>query len=108
MQSPMKNKIYIAPEARRDLNEIYDYIMFDLSNPAAAIGIIDQIMDTIDRLVDFPYLGALLSSIANIESNYRYLTVGNYMAFYRVMGENIFVDRILYGRRDYLRILFDE
>jgi len=101
----MKNKIHIAPEARRDLDEIYDYILFDLGNPSAAGNTIDQVLDSIDRLADFPRAGALLSSIANVENNYRFLVTGNYMTFYRVMGENVFVDRILYGRRDYLRIL---
>ena len=30
------------------------------------------------------------------------------MVFYRITRENIFIDRILYGRRDYLRVLFDK
>ena len=101
----MKNKIYIAPEARRDLDEIFDYILVDLGNPTAAGELVDKILEAIDQLAEFPYLGAKLSSIAKVESNYRYLVTENYMTFYRVMGENVFVDRVLYGRRDYLRIL---
>lgn len=101
----MKNKIYIAPEARQDMDEIFDYILFDLGNPSAAMNVIDKIMDAIDQLAEFPHLGAPLSSIANVESKYRFLVTDNYMTFYRVMGENVFVDRVLYGRRDYLRIL---
>ena len=27
------------------------------------------------------------------------------MIFYRVMGSDVYVDRILYGRRDYLSVL---
>ena len=101
----MKNKIFIAPEVQRDLDDIYDYILFDLGNPAAAMNMIDKIMEAIDQLAAFPHLGAPLSSIANVESAYRFLVTDNYMTFYRVMGENVFVDRVLYGRRDYLRIL---
>ena len=33
---------------------------------------------------------------------------GNYLTFYRVNGNEVYVDRILYGRRDYLRILFGD
>ena len=30
------------------------------------------------------------------------------MTFYRVCGSDVYVDRVLYGRRDYLRLLFGE
>ena len=39
---------------------------------------------------------------------YRYLVCGSYMAFYHVYNEEVMVDRILYGRRDYLPCLFGE
>lgn len=53
-------------------------------------------------------IGAPLSSIADTDADYRFLVTGNYMTFYRVSGENVYVDRILYGRRDYLRILIGD
>lgn len=49
--------------------------------------------------------GTTLSSITDVESDYRVLRVGNYLTFYRINGEEIYVDRILYTRRDYMRIL---
>jgi hypothetical protein len=30
------------------------------------------------------------------------------MTFYRVHGNDVYIDRILYGRRDYLRILIGD
>ena len=39
---------------------------------------------------------------------YRYLVCGSYMVFYHIHIEEVMVDRILYGRRDYLSILFGE
>ena len=65
-------------------------------------------MDTIDELENFSEIGALLSSVTNIESDYRFLTIGNYMVFYRVNGQDVYIDRVLYGRRDYLRILLPD
>ena len=50
-------------------------------------------------------MGANLSSITGIASDYRYLVVRKYLVFYRYSNGNIFVDRILYGRRNYLNIL---
>ena len=39
--------------------------------------------------------------------SYRYLVCGNYMIFYHLDGGAVYIDRILYGRRDYLTLLFD-
>ena len=56
----------------------------------------------------FLKIGTPLSSVTDIESDYRFLTGGNYMVFYRVNGQDVYIDRVLYGRRDYLRILFPD
>lgn len=104
----MKNKLHYTREARRDLDDIWDYINADLSNPSAAARTVDKIMDAIDQLGDFGELGAPLNSVSHIESDYRFLVCGSYLAFYRVSGNNVYIDRILYGRRDYLHILFTD
>ncbi len=104
----MKNKTLYSAEARRDLDDIWDYIVTDLCNISAAERIVSNIMDTVDQLENFSEMGALLASIANVDSDHRFLVSGNYLIFYRVSGMNVYVDRILYGRRDYLRILFGD
>ena len=38
----------------------------------------------------------------------RFLVIGKYLAFYRIVENEVYIDRILYGGRDYLRILFDD
>lgn len=104
----MKNNIYYSLEAQNDLDEIWEYISFELCNPQAAENIVNKVMDTIDKLEDFSEIGAPLSSVTDMESDYRYLISENYMIFYRVIEQNVYIDRILHGRRDYLRILFSD
>ncbi|MCI8599329.1 MAG: type II toxin-antitoxin system RelE/ParE family toxin [Lachnospiraceae bacterium] len=104
----MKNNIYYSPEAQNDLDEIWEYISAELCNPQAAENTITKIMDTVDELKDFSEIGALLSSVTEVESDYRFLLSGNYMIFYRVIEKNVYIDRVLYGRRDYLRTLFPD
>jgi plasmid stabilization system protein ParE len=53
-------------------------------------------------------LGTKLSSLIDIATDYRFLVCGNYIAFYRIDGNDVYVIRILYGRRDYVKILFGE
>ena len=103
-----KNKIHYTAESRRDLDGIWDYIASELQNVSAAERMVNRIMDDVDHLENHAELGALLSSIADVESDYRFLVTGSYLTFYRVHGSNIYVDRVLYGRRDYLHILFGE
>ncbi len=102
----MNNRLRYSAEALRDLDEIWDYIVSELSNPTAAERIVNQILDSVDRLSDFPEMGAPVISAADVDSDYRFLVCGNYPAFYRTEENESFIDRILYGRRDYLRILF--
>ena len=104
----MKNKIHYAVEARRDLDDIWDYIVTDLCNASAAERVVNDILAVVEQLENFSEMGALLASIANVDSDYRFIVSGNYLIFYRVSGMDVYVDRILYGRRDYLRILFGD
>lgn len=103
-----RNKIHYTAESRRDLDGIWDYIASVLQNISAAERIVNRILDDVDQLENHAEMGTKLSSKADVESDYRFLVTGSYLTFYRVHGSDIYVDRILYGRRDYLRILFGD
>lgn len=100
------NKLYYSSEALNDLDEIWKYIFEELQNPIAAQKTVYSILDTIEKLKEFSEMGPDLSSVTDVENSYRFLVCGNYLAFYRVNGVEVSIDRILYGKRDYLRILF--
>ena len=104
----MKNKIHYSPESRRDLDDIWDYIVSELQNRSAAERVINRIIDAVDPLKNFAEMGAPLSSIADIGTDYRFLVSGNYMVFYRVQGNDVYIDRVLYGRSDYMSVLFKD
>ena len=104
----MKNKIYYSPESRRDLDDIWDYIVSELQNRSAAERVINRIIDAVDLLKNFAEMGTPLSSIADIGTDYRFLVSGNYMVFYRVQGNDVYIDRVLYGRSDYMSVLFKD
>ncbi len=102
------NNLHIAKKAQDDLAEIKQYITEELGNPSAAILTVKKITASIRILRDYALAGAALASVTDVQSDYRFLGSGNYIIFYRVHGRDVFVDRILYGRRDYLRILFGD
>lgn len=102
----MKHNILYSPAARRDLDDIWDYITFDLCNASAAENIVNGILDTIEPLESFAEMGTPLNAITSIVSDYRYLLYDNYFIFYRVTADGVCIDRILHGSMNYLRVLF--
>lgn len=101
-------KLKISPEAKDDLAEIKGYISKELCNPQAAINLVSKITKKIRGLTEHPGIGAPLSSVLDIQTDYRFLVCDHYLIFYRYEDRVIFVSRVLYGRRNYTRILFDD
>lgn len=68
----MKYKIHYSQEFRRDLDEIWGYILSELQNSSAVERIVNSILDDVDQLRDFAEMRSSLSSVANMESTYRF------------------------------------
>lgn len=102
------HKLRINPLARQDLLGIKEYITDDLDSPGAAINVISKIVESYEKLKEFPLLGIELSPKINIETDYRYLISGKYIVFYKLDDTYVSICRILYARRDYIRILCEE
>jgi toxin ParE1/3/4 len=98
-------ELKISPAALGDLLEIKQYISQELDNEQAAIKLIAQITTQIRSLSSFPQMGTPVSSIMDVRTDYRFLPCGHYLVFYRVSNELIYVSRVLYGKRDYIKIL---
>lgn len=106
----MENKIIYTEQSHRDMDNIWDYIASDLQNPESAEKMLDRIMDTVDQLKLFPESSTMLSAVsgANINEDERFLVCGKYLIFYKAFENEVYIDRVLYGGRDYLRVLFEE
>ena len=101
-------EIKFSPEAIADLKQTKAYITEELCNEQAAVSTVAKITKRIRMLADFPESGVPLSSVIDMETDYRFLVCGNYTAFYRFENDIVFIVRILYGRRNYVQILFGE
>ena len=96
-----------SPEALKDLVDIWEYIHSELSIPDAADNTVNAILDRAETLREFPYSGAPLDATSRIHSDHRVVTEDNNLACYRIREETVYIDRVLYARRDCLRILLD-
>lgn len=96
----------ISPMALQDLKDIREYISVKLCNPTAAERTVRKIISSYSQLTDSPFIGSSLNTKINIATPYRYLVSGNYLVFYKINDDFIEIIRIIYGRRDYIKILF--
>lgn len=104
----MHNKILYSPLALKDLDAIWDYITNELMSPSAAENTVNGIIDRIDGLDGFPETGSRLLFDNGLDSGYRFINFKNYMAFYHIQMELIYVDRVMYGKQDYMKTLFPD
>ena len=100
-------QVKLSAAAKADLQETRRYISSVLSNPSASKQTMKRITSYLHTLEQFPEAGTSVL-IPGSPAAYRDLVCGSYMVFYHIHIEEVMVDRILYGRRDYLSILFGE
>ena len=112
MKKSDKNSAVITPslsaEARRDLKSIQEYISSEQESPLTAFKVVEKILDRIENLLTFPDTGTLLYPKVNFPTNYRYARAAGYLIFYRHEKNQIFVDRIIHEKRDYIAVLFPD
>lgn len=97
-------KVQISPLAQQDMLNIRQYIETELGIPVAARRTVERILKAIRQLEQFPLSGTPLQ-YNGVDTGYRYVTSGNYVTFYIGTHTTAQVVRVLYGRRDTIRIL---
>ena len=95
----------IFPAAQADMEQIFEYIVFELKNPSAAVGQIADFQNALENVCSFPESCPYTGNEYVKERSLRKLIVNNYIVFYRVKGDEIQVVRVLYGMRDFASIL---
>ena len=103
----MSYKVRIMKPAQIEMREIYQYIAEELQNPVAAQRRIALIDKAIQSLKESPASRALVRDAYLASKGYRMVVVKNHLVFYIVREEEraVSVMRVLYGRRDWMRLL---
>jgi toxin ParE1/3/4 len=98
-----KYQVRLLSIAEEDFTEIISFIAAD--NPAAADAIANKIEKNLELLSDNPNLGRIPREEEIRNLGYRYLIVQNYLIFYTIEEQTIFIHRILHGARNYKTFL---
>lgn len=91
-----------SQDAINDLNEICNYIA--QNNPRSASNLFDAIRQKCKLVSNFPNIG---KRYEQVRPNLRGFLVGDYIIFYYIHNDGIFILRIVSGYRN-LDTLFDE
>jgi len=102
-----KYRVDISEPAENDLRDMVRYISAQLDAPITALNMMDAIEAASGGLVDMPQQYPPVTDERLATMGYRKLLVQNYIVFCTIDEKNKVVDveRILYARRDWFRIL---
>lgn len=100
-------KVYLSEPAENDIRDIIRYLSAQLSAPMTAAKMLDAIEEAIESLADLPLKYPLITDERFASLGYHKLIINHYVAFFTVDEKSKVVDveRILFMRRDWLRIL---
>ena len=101
--SHAKHEVRLLRVAEDDINDIVSYVAAD--NQDAALKLVDRIEQKLGQLAVNPHSGSSASESGLALLGYRYLVVDNYLIFYVIEGPTVLIHRVLYGARDYRRLL---
>ena len=100
-----KYNIEYSKESKQDLIGIKQYIKYNLQEPEIAKKLISKIRKEINSLKDNPEVYAIIDDDIIKKLEIRKLIVDNYIVFYRIKDNNIQIDRVMYGRRNWINLL---
>ena len=99
-----KYRVEILLAAWQDIEKIADFYL-RMVGAASAEKITDKILDTLEKLGDFPYMGAQHSDPELARLEYRKVICDDYVCIYKIIENRVYVYRILNGKTDYPRLL---
>ena len=95
--------IRYLPIAEDDLNEIVDYLLEH--SIVAANKFIDELEGLEERLSKFPESAAPVRIGKLRNRGYRMAIIGDYLLFYTLRNERVYIMRIIHGKRNYMSML---
>lgn len=102
-----KYRVDVSEPAESDLGDIIRYIASQLSVPMSALRLMELFEEAMEGLAEMPQRYPFVADERLAQMGYRKLPVKNYIIFFSIDEKNKIVDieRILYGRRDWLRFI---
>lgn len=98
----MKYQVQYSQSAIRDLDRVWNEVFEASKDYGITQKYLDELIDKVEAKVDYPKSGAPLYYEDSF-TGYYYVCFKTYLAFYRIEGDKMLVDRVLFAASDYLR-----
>ena len=99
----MVYKVEILPTAWEDLKRIEDWYLIEF-DVKTALKVSDNILNTIERLEQFPDSGSITPDAWLNDMGYRMLICEKHVAIYRKIGKIVYVYHIADTRTEYTKL----
>lgn len=100
----MKYHVEYSQVAIRDLDRVWNEVFEASKDYDTTQKYLDDLMDKVEAKVDHPKSGAPLY-YEDLFTGYYFIVFKAYLVFYRIEGDKMFVDRVLFAASDYMRHL---
>ena len=100
----MSYQVEYSKAAIRDLDRVWAEVFEASKDIEITERYIEELLDKVEKKSDYPKPGAPLY-YENTFTGYYFIVFKAYLAFYRLEKETMLVDRVLFGKSDYMRIL---
>ena len=88
----------VASQAEADLDDIWLYVATESGSMDVANRLVDSIADRFFFLSNFPHAGRV--RVLDFGAGTRSFPVGEYVVIYCVEGPDVFILRVVHGKRD--------
>lgn len=100
----MKYEVKYSKAAIRDLDRTWDEVFRASKDYDVTERYLEGLLDKVEAKAEFPKSGSPLY-YEDAFTGYYFVVFKEYMAFYRLENDVMLVDRVLFGRSDYIRTL---
>lgn len=97
-------KVVLLAPAQRELEEVA-LVYSELAGPDSAKKITDRIYSALEKLRAYPNLGIICHDQQLAAQGFRTLICEQYLCFYRVIADTVFIYHIVDGRANYPKLL---
>lgn len=98
-----EDKVKILTPALNDIDRIADYHLIAVG-PVSAEKITDKLLESIEKLSEYPLMGTEHSDPVLQKKGYRKLVCGEYICAYRLIDDTVYIYRIVHGSTDYPKL----
>ena len=102
-----KYEVIIYPLAKKDIQDIYKYIYYELRNVIAANKLMERLKEKMENLRFFPLSFPVVDNEYFKYKGIRKVIVDSYIIFFRVYDKEVQILRVIYSKINYKGIIIN-